>query len=124
MTKKALLFILSFCLYQSALACTTILVTKGATEDGSTILASTDDGDLGDPRIIYVPAEDYKPKSTRPIYPYRRQYPRYVGKNRGPGYELNGYKPTKPIGYIDQIPHTYARIDYMDGILNEKQIAV
>ena len=36
-------------------ACTTILVTKGASADGSVIVSHSEDDELGDQRIVYVP---------------------------------------------------------------------
>ncbi len=105
-------------------ACTTILVTKGATTDGSMIVAHSDDDELGDQRIIYVPAMDHKPGSKRPIYPFGSNYPRLVSKSRGPGYDIHGYPETKPLGYIDQVPHTYAYIDGNYGIMNEHQLLI
>ena len=44
-----------------ALACTTMLVTKGASEDGSVMVAHSDDSELFDQRLVYVPAADHKP---------------------------------------------------------------
>ncbi len=45
--------------YAEALsACTTILATKRATRDGSVIVSHSDDDELDDQRIIYVPAEE------------------------------------------------------------------
>ena len=48
-------------------ACTTILVTKGASADGSVFVSYSDDDELGDQRIIYVPAADHEPGSKRPV---------------------------------------------------------
>jgi len=44
----------------SVMACTTLLVTRGASADGSVIIAHSDDNHLMDQRIIYVPAADHK----------------------------------------------------------------
>ena len=105
-------------------SCTTLVVTKGATTDGSVIVAHSDDDELGDQRIIYVPAKDHKKGSKRAIYPYIETYPRYVGKARGPEYDIKEYPPTKPTGYIDQIEHTYSYFDANYGIINEHQLAI
>ncbi|MBN1683918.1 MAG: C69 family dipeptidase [Gammaproteobacteria bacterium] len=107
----------------SILACTDILVTPGASTDGSMILAHTDDNELSDQRILYVPAADHKPGSMRAVYPYLDSYPRYAGSDRGPGYELKGYNATKPLGYIKQVPHTYAYFDAEYPIINEHQLS-
>ncbi len=126
-----------FCMawiFQSPLyACTTMLITKGATEDGSVIVSHSDDNDMMDQRIIYVPAADHAPGSTRPVYvdacamgefPEYNSflYPRYVGTSRGPGYENPALPQTKPIGFIPQVPHTYAYFDGNYGIMNEHQL--
>ena len=114
-------------------ACTTMLITKGATEDGSVIVSHSDDNDMMDQRIIYVPAADHAPGSSRPVYvdacamgdfPEYNSflYPRYVGNSRGPGYENPSLPQTKPIGFIPQVPHTYAYFDGNYGIMNEHQL--
>jgi len=106
-------------------SCTTMLVTKGATEDGSIFVTHSEDDEVGDQRIIYVPAKDYPKGARRPIFPtnYER-YPRYVGNYFSSAYATEGYPPTKPIGYIDQVPHTYAYFEGNYTIMNEHQLAM
>ena len=106
-----------------AFSCTAFVVTKSASKNGSILTAHTDDNELGDQRIIYVPASDHKKGTKRAIYPYLDGYPRYVGKSRGPDYVLQGFKPTKPLGYIPEVKHTYAYIDGGYPIINEHQLA-
>ena len=62
-TKNNCLLIVSMMLAAatSGMACTTLLVTRGASADGSVIVAHSDDNHLMDQRIIYVPAADHKP---------------------------------------------------------------
>ena len=109
----------------TGICCTTMLITKNATADGSILVAHSDDDEVGDQRIIYVPAMDHPKGSKRPVYPDgNATYPRYVGKSRGPGYDIPDYPPTQPIGYIDQVPHTYAFFDANYGIINEHQLAL
>jgi len=114
-------------------ACTTILVTKGATEDGSLFVTHSDDDELGDQRLIYVPAADHPPGSKRPVYydavsigpdtNYNALItPRYVGTSRGPGYINKDYPDCIPLGYIPQVEHTYAYFDGNYGIMNEHQL--
>lgn len=105
-------------------ACTTMVITCGASKDGSMMVAHSDDDELGDQRVIYVPAMDHKPGSQRPIYPFNPTYPRFVSKVRGPGYDIPGYPVTEPLGHIDQVPHTYAYIDGNYGIINEHQLLI
>jgi dipeptidase len=120
---KALLYFFSLATTFSTtgFACTNILVMPGASADGSMILVHTDDNELTDQRMLYVPAANHKNK-LRAVYPYLRSYPRYVGKNRGPEYQLKGYPPTKPLGYIEQVSHTYAYFDAEYAILNQYQL--
>ncbi len=107
-------------------ACTTILVTKGASQDGSVFISHSDDDELGDQRIIYVPAADHQPGSKRPVYydpcAFEVATVRYVGTSRGPGYDTPGLSKTEPLGYIDQVEHTYAYFDGNYGIMNEHQL--
>ncbi|MGM0439895.1 MAG: dipeptidase [Chlamydiota bacterium] len=116
-----LISLLSFS--QHLFCCTTILITKGATSDGSCFVAHSDDNELGDQRIVYVPAADHSPGSKRPIYPYGEHYPRLVSK-RAPAYALADHHETSPTAYIDQVNHTYAYFDGNYAIMNEKQLAI
>jgi len=104
--------------------CTTMVVTKGATVDGSVIVAHSDDSELADPRVMYVPAMDWPAGSKRPIYPFILGSQRYVGTSRGPGYNTLGLPPTAPLTSIDQVPHTYAYFDGTYAIMNEHQLSI
>lgn len=103
-------------------SCTTIAVTKGATVDGSVFISHADDNEMGDSRIVYVPARDHKPGSKRPVYKYQVAYPRVVTQHLGPGYETPGYPESEILGHIDQVDHTYAYFDGTYGIMNEHQV--
>jgi dipeptidase len=107
----------------SLFSCTTLLVTKGATEDGSCFVVHTEDDHCGDQRIIYIKAKDHPIGAKRPIYPAITDYPRYVS-DRSPYYLLGGKKQTTPTGYIDEIPHTYAYFDGNYAIMNEHQLGI
>jgi len=102
--------------------CTTTIVTPGATVDGSMFVTHSDDNDLGDERLIYVPAADHEPGSQRPVYPWLVGYPRLVCAGRSPAYDIPGFAPTEPLGYIPQAAHTYAYYDADYGIMNEHQL--
>ena len=113
-------------------ACTTIIVTRGASKDGSVMVSHSDDNDLSDQRIVYVPAQDHAPGSTRPVYcsavamgdfPQYNSYGhrRMVAPERAPAY-AGGGEPSIPLGQIPQVPHTYAYFDGNYGIMNEHQL--
>ena len=77
-------------------ACTNVLVTKGASKDGSTLISYSCDGEFH-PRIRILPAADYKPGEMVEIK------------------DWNGLK-----GKIPQVPHTYKVV----GLINEFQLAI
>lgn len=115
-----------------ASACTTLIVTKGATADGSVMVSHSDDNDLIDQRIVYIPAQDHAPGSRRSVYVTAAamgefaqfnslSYPRLVTDERGPAYDTEGPRSV-PIGSIPQVPHTYAYFDGNYGIMNEHQL--
>lgn len=103
--------------------CTTMIITPGATEDGSMMVTHSDDNELSDQRFIYVPAQDHKPGSKRGIVAgINDGYPRVVSKVRGPGYNTPGWPETPLIGQIPQVKHTYAYFDGSYGIMNEHNL--
>lgn len=92
-------FFLSACLLVPATAdaCTNLLVTKGASADGSVIITYTCDGEFH-PRLRRYPAADHEPGSWLEIKDWS-------GNVRGK---------------IKQVPHTYAVV----GLMNEHQLAI
>lgn len=111
-------------------ACTAILVTKGASADGSVFVAHSDDGYDGDPNVTYISAKNHKAGTMRAIYPsavavedmpeYNCSYrPHLVAPERDAAYNFPGLPATKPIGYIPEVEHTYAYIDAEYPIMNE-----
>jgi len=78
-----------------AAACTTILVGRRATADGSVLLASSCDGDVMG--LLYVmPAQSYAPGTKLPMYwnvPRPKTYREYEAHVRK-GYDLVGHLPT------------------------------
>ncbi|MCD6534972.1 MAG: C69 family dipeptidase [Deltaproteobacteria bacterium] len=126
--------IINMMVYGSAWACTITLTGKNATLDGSVMVSHSDDG-LNDARMIYVPAMDHKPGTLRPVFyahcslDYKPQFGatishRIVTKDRGPGYNTKGDPPGVPLGYIPQVPHTYAYHDANYGVMNEHQLSM
>lgn len=117
-----------------AWACTVTMVGKDASADGSVMTSHSDDG-LGDGRMIFVPAMDHPPGSLRPVY-YSHCASGYLPEwgateahrlatdSRGPGYVSPEDPPSVPIGFIPQVPHTYAYFDANYGVMNEHQLSI
>ena len=114
-------------------SCTTMIITKGASKDGSMIIAHSDDSEMFDNRLVYVPAANHKIGEMRPVYydpaalGNRPKYNasvlrRYVGTHRGPVYVDNSLPQSIPLGYIPQVKHTYAYLDGSYGLMNEHQL--
>jgi dipeptidase len=80
-----------------ALGCTSIVVTRGASADGSVLMTYSCDGEFH-PRMDYTPAADHEPGDSLEIT------------------EWGG----KVLGKIEQVEHTYAVVDMM----NEHQLAI
>lgn len=114
--------------------CTTIIVGKNATKDGSVIIAHSDD-DVDDGRVIRVPNLKMP---TRNVYYSNASLGsdtrynstdirRYIGTDRGEGYNTlsEGYAPSVPLGSIPgQEGDTYAYFDSSYGIVNEKGLMI
>lgn len=103
--------------------CTTMIITCGATADGSVMVTHSDDNELSDQRFIFVPAQDHPKGSLRGVVNGTVDgYPRLVSKARGPGYDTPGWPETPLIGKIPQAEHTYAYFDGSYGIMNEHNL--
>lgn len=81
----------------SASACTNLLVTKGASADGSVMITYTCDGEFH-PHLGYEPAADFPPGDSLIIEDWRGNVH----------------------GYIRQVEHTYAVVN----MINERQLAI
>ncbi len=123
--------LLAVALFSSqAIACTTMIVTPGATTDGSMLVAHSDDDELGDQRLVYVPAK--KQEGARTIYSDFLNYPRIVTDDRGPAYNTPGHEPTSALAEIpykeiwkllgrEQLT-SFSYFDGNYGIMNEKNL--
>ncbi len=78
-------------------ACTNLLITKGASEDGSVMITYTCDAEFH-PHLRYTPAADQDPGDSLEITSW--------------GGEV--------LGSIHQVPHTYAVV----GLMNEHQLTI
>lgn len=114
----------------AAETCTVMVVTKGASEDGSMLVAHSNDGFGSDPNLTFVPAANHPKGSLRPVYPSAAalgempeyncfEHPYLVAPERGEGYTFPGKPMTKPIGHIPEVEHTYAYLDGEYPIMNE-----
>ncbi|MGD9948848.1 MAG: dipeptidase [Desulfobulbus sp.] len=124
-------------LHSSAQSCTTILVGKEATVDGSVLVSHSDDG-MNDARLVFVPAKDYEPGTLRPVYyshcaiDFKPELGgtishRIVDASRAPAYgteQKDGDPKSVPLGFIPQVAHTYAYFDANYGIINEHQVSI
>ena len=121
---------LALLLPQAAHACTTFIVTRGASADGSVMVSHSDDNDLNDQSIVYVPARDWPEGALRPVYdsavavkenPATNTFlvPRLSDPKRAPGYNHPDTPRTVAIGFIPQVRHTFAYIDGNYAIMNE-----
>jgi dipeptidase len=90
--------------------------------DGSMMVTHSDDDELGDQRIIHVPAMTHDAGAMREVYKEHYRYPRIVSDRRGPHYDTPGYPRTQPIGFIPQVSATYAYFDGNYGIMNEHNL--
>jgi dipeptidase len=115
-------------------ACTTTIVGKDASADGSVMVSHSDDG-LGDGSLVYVPAMDHKPGSVRQVYystsamGFKPQWGgveshRIIAKDRGRAYNKKGVPPSIPLGSIPQVAHTYAYFEANYGVMNEHQLSI
>jgi dipeptidase len=116
--------------------CTSIAVGKGATVDGSVMNTHTADCEDCDWRVNKVPARDWPDGSQRPIYILTGSYPIHVRTDRGFTWSpqnLENIPQLRPqwenmtgeiLGYIPQVPHTFALVEGQYGIMNEHQVAI
>ena len=79
--------------------CTNVIITKGASKDGSTLVSYAADSHSLFGELYYHPAADWKPGSLLKVY---------------------DWDSGKYLGEIDQVPHTYQTV----GNMNEKQVII
>ncbi|HPT10543.1 MAG TPA: C69 family dipeptidase [Bacteroidales bacterium] len=82
-----------------ALSCTNLIVTKGASKDGSVMITYAADSHTRYGAIAYTPAADHQPGDLCDIF---------------------HYESGKFLGQIPEVPHTYAIVQFM----NEHQVAI
>ena len=90
---SALLFALD------ASPCTNVIISRGASQDGSVLVSYAADSHTIYGELYYKPARDWKPGSTLQIY---------------------DWDTYKPLAAIEQVPHTYQTV----GNMNEFQVII
>ena len=111
----AMMVLSGLIIYSQTDACTVTVTGKAASADGSVMVSHSDDG-LGDARLIYVPAMDYKTGALRPVFysncalDFKPQWgasetQRIMTRDRGPGYDTPGVPPSVALGFIPSIPY-------------------
>jgi len=101
-------------------ACTSILVGKNASADGSVMTTHTDDCGVCDWTWRHVPASDHKAGSTRHIY-HISQYKTWPPSE---GLKWDIVKKDYAGFDIPEVPHTFAYHHGMFGYMNENQVAL
>ena len=117
--------------------CTTIGVGPGATVDGSSMVTHTADCKDCDFRLAKTPPMEWEEGSMRPVYRYRRQYPRLVVEERGDTWkpdnletefadEYAGKKFVEEqlVGYVPQVKKTNGLFEALFGMMNDKSVAI
>ena len=101
-------------------ACTSILVGRNASVDGSVMTTHTCDCGTCDWTWRHVPAADHKPGSTRKIF-HVSQYRTWPPAE---GLKWDLYKKDYAGFEIPEVPRTYAYHHGMFGYMNEHQVAI
>lgn len=122
-TGAAVLFVLLM-ICPPVFACTTFIVTKGASADGSAYVGHTNDGfgaGVVGPsvrsemsQLIYVPPADYPPGAMRAV-----RFDPNSGSDEPADAKTNA---DAEIAYIPQVNHTYGYLTGAYGIINEHQL--
>jgi dipeptidase len=104
----------------AAESCTSILVGKGASTDGSVMTTHTCDCGTCDWTWRHVPAADHKPGSTRRIY----HISQYLTWPPSEGLKWDLVKKDYAGFDIPEVPRTHAYHHGMFGYMNEHQVAI
>ena len=98
--------------WQTTEECTSIMVGRLASTDGSVITSHTCDG-VSHTWVSYEPAADHKKGEVQKVY-YGTRWTKFKGDTTGVRYK----------GEIPQAKHTYAYLNTGYPCLNEKQVAI
>lgn len=122
----SLFFLAQFSRAYDVDGCTSIIVGKGATVDGSVMTSHSNDCQDCDWRVVYIPAKDYPPGAQRTVYDGSwGQYPRLVDPERAAAYQPDaGITASTVVGHIPQVSHTYALWESSYALMNEHGLAM
>jgi len=112
------LFLLTISLLAFA-DCTIIMVGKGATKDGSTIVSTSQDQPEFDARLEYIPPKDHAPGTIKTVYDFPTKF-RCWDKYGKP---IDATAEDKIVARIPEVEHTYGYIRRMLGVINEHQVS-
>jgi len=101
-------------------SCTSILVGKNASTDGSVMTTHTADCGFCDWTWRHVPAKDYKPGAKRKIY----HIDQYTTWPPSEGLKWDLYVKGDTGLEIPEVPHTFAYHHGMFGYMNDQQLAI
>eukprot|EP00439_Symbiodinium_sp_Y106_P070056 s466_g12.t1 len=109
-------------LVSPANACTIIAVGRSASASGAPMIGHSDDAgsSTNDIRLIRVPRQRWPEGSKRPVYFWQIGYPRLVSSERSPEYAAD----THPLGFVPQVPETWAYWDTDYGVQNEWGLSI
>lgn len=96
-------------------ACTTVLVGKKASADGSVMITHSNDGNsFTDARLVKVPGRIWREGSSkgnmRPVYQTIGDFPRYVGTEKGTHHEMYTLNTDRRIPRPCCLAHTFPSI--------------
>ncbi|MCR4424898.1 MAG: C69 family dipeptidase [Firmicutes bacterium] len=100
-------------------ACTGFMVGKDASVDGSTMITIQQDTTSYDFDLVYVPAKDHPPGTIKKLV----DYPQWLRN-----FDLHGNPIDAETQYtgveIPEVPHTYAYMRSLFGVMNEHQVSM
>jgi dipeptidase len=102
-------------------------VGSEASASGAAMVGHTEDSgaSANDVRFVRVPRKQWPKGSMRPLYKVSANYPRIVDAERAPDYAAVGDQvPVPVLGYIEQVPETFAYWDLDYGVQNEHGLSI
>ena len=105
-------------------ACTSILVSKGASAlNVSMCVHSADCGDC-DSRIALVPNRKFNTTDLHPVRGIHHAFPREWSDRATVYFPPEGVEMDKPLGFIPEVNETYAMWESVYGLMNEHGLTI